>query len=998
MHGHYRLHHSELVPGIFAKSAQITKLVQSLSPCVLCQKPFKRGHTCTVATQLAVLQLHCMDFQGNMLQCDLCDAAFASMAELHRHLGTIHELAIHDWNVARDSLASCDACSHCGQTFQSRDGLRNHIITGLCPSFNPLATNTPLNAAQKWEMLLTTGDHADGLTPHQRLQLTLHCQLCGELYSRAMDLSAHLQQSHGPLWTRSNEMVRFLLQTLTSRIGCRCNPSPNEDGQTHICNMIRQMAMIYYTSEQDLLVPWQFREAEVRHMHRALSSQPHFQMLVNALLDRDFCYLWHCPTLLKIFRNRCVVCGFWFHQLNSHHPECQWAAQIKFQLVQSMMPELTQDYQCNFCKLIYNVASTDPETDHERVALQRIHLSSNCPVVQQLTLTLLPIHGRLTSAGPVRHGAPSILCSAEPAHGTGEPIHQIKRRRTSEQKGQTRHSREQGDGRTTRTKGPHAAGEAHGSSGHPTRQGHSTAPPPGMLRFVRAVQPRQCPDSSDAADPRMEEDMGTGRGQSQTSQPSNVPSEGDDPGTAAAGGEVISEWPRSATLGYGSVGGCDPSHRSMAIPEMVPSVEEADHGTPETSGNAEGPQRHPVHAGLVGDEQSGPEVPWSEASSNCPAVAPAGQLEGTRSLVAPGVLVPVDPMVIDRSVTENALSEHEQASSSLGGHHQTSDGEERWQGQDEEDRLAPSLRSALRQIIIGLELDNTGYMCFANASITTFLWTTLSRQQFRLEDWGTSADVFQAMLTLTDAPIQIDQQPWYQEMVADWTVPAGQADSAEFTSLLMHWVAPTSVCCQWQRRWMQCENVMIHDQGARYQPITLQIIPSRATENMFRIQDLIRCWHMELGMQTALVRAPELLCIHIDRWYRDDHAGISKLTTPVLFTGLIQVPVFRHHGLDCDWESYQTVAVFAHHGIDNAGHYQALLRTTDNLQQVNRAGWLICDDCRKPQPSLGIPSNFHAGVTCLWLCRSDVMDLHQWPQPATDAVPATDTLLQMLAS
>jgi len=39
-----------------------------------------------------------------------------------------------------------------------------------------------------------------GLTAHQRLQRTLACQLCGETYSRCIDLSAHLQQSHAGLW------------------------------------------------------------------------------------------------------------------------------------------------------------------------------------------------------------------------------------------------------------------------------------------------------------------------------------------------------------------------------------------------------------------------------------------------------------------------------------------------------------------------------------------------------------------------------------------------------------------------------------------------------------------------------------------------------------------------------------------------------------------------------------------------------------------------------
>ena len=84
LHSHYRLHHAELVEGIFVKSAQITKKLQAESPCALCRKPFKRGHTCTVATQLAALVLHCMDQPGNSLQCELCDTVFATMTLLMR--------------------------------------------------------------------------------------------------------------------------------------------------------------------------------------------------------------------------------------------------------------------------------------------------------------------------------------------------------------------------------------------------------------------------------------------------------------------------------------------------------------------------------------------------------------------------------------------------------------------------------------------------------------------------------------------------------------------------------------------------------------------------------------------------------------------------------------------------------------------------------------------------------------------------------------------------
>ena len=138
LHSHYRLHHPDMTPGIFAKSAQLTKIIGSGSPCCLCHKPVKLGHTCTVATQISALYLHCFvaeDRTLHSLTCNVCQEQFARMSDLHRHLRQAHSLQVHDWNPARDSLQDSDACAHCGAVFQTRDGLRRHIIDGNCDSF-----------------------------------------------------------------------------------------------------------------------------------------------------------------------------------------------------------------------------------------------------------------------------------------------------------------------------------------------------------------------------------------------------------------------------------------------------------------------------------------------------------------------------------------------------------------------------------------------------------------------------------------------------------------------------------------------------------------------------------------------------------------------------------------------------------------------------------------------------------------------------------------------
>ena len=423
MHGHYRLHHPDLTQGIFTKSAQITKLMPSTSPCMLCQTPFKRGHTCKVATQMAALALHCLPLQCNQLSCDICAMEFETTAQLHAHLGASHEVSVHDWNPARDCLPESNRCSHCGQVYATRAGLRRHITDGRCRFFNPLATNTPLNAAAKWGTILQAGKIShDGLTAHQRLQLTLNCQLCGETYSRSNDLSAHLQQTHAQLWAQSGELVRFLLQTLAAGIGCICNPSTNDASRTHICNVIRQLSMIYLTSEQDLFIPWTFPEPDLRQAYRHLTPNAHVDMMLNVLIDKDYSHLWHAPTLLKLFRERCMICGIQFHPAAlpmhlsaQHHDRSQWAAQIKFQLLKCFTREQTDDFHCRFCGLFFNSAPQEGDDHDARKATVQAHFTACCPVLQQIALILLPIHGRSTDVGSRRCGTAELVC--QPAWG-----------------------------------------------------------------------------------------------------------------------------------------------------------------------------------------------------------------------------------------------------------------------------------------------------------------------------------------------------------------------------------------------------------------------------------------------------------------------------------------------------------------------------------------------------------------------------------------------------
>ena len=347
-----------------------------------------------------------------------------------------------------------------------------------------------------------------------------------------------------------------------------------------------------------------------------------------------------------------------------------------------------------------------------------------------------------------------------------------------------------------------------------------------------------------------------------------------------------------------------------------------------------------------------------------------------------------------RSLTQTALTGDEQTDPDAGA---IVDGPERQgpgEGQEEE-YLSRQARNALRAALTNLVLDNSSHLCYANAAVSCFLWASLSRPRFSYADWGIPAPLFREMLSSPE-PYSIDSQTWYEDLTLHWDDNHGQADSAEFTQMLVQWVSPAFYCSYWHRRWMQCENVLIHDHGDRHQPLFLQLEPTHVTNGMIRLTDMLRSWHGELGMSAGLLRPPEVFCVHLERMVQTSKGALYKMQTPIIFTGNIQVPVFQGSTLDCRWEAYQAVAAFAHYGESNAGHYRALLRTEPGHVGLDAtAYWLDCDDCRKPKPCTYIPEGFMAGVTCVWLCRTDLIELHDWHQPPNATTPDT-TLLHLL--
>ena len=431
---HYRLHHPKDMPGTLARSAQITHQLNSPSPCNLCQKAYRRGHCCPVATQVAALQLHHLMPEDRSIAsrtCIMCQQVMDNMCQLHQHLARHHEIQVHDWCPSRDGLQNSSACAHCGSIFESRSGLQRHILDGRCAQFDPDASPQPLDAASKWMPTLIQGNFTrSALSPGQRQDLTLVCQMCGTRYGRQNDLGAHLQQAHSPLWMASQEMLRFLIQTVQAKNGCQCTPGCHDQGKTHICMMLRQFAMMYMTSPCDLLVPTQFSQDLLDTLLQPILHLPLHQPLKEILQSRQFENLWLTPGTAGLLKQWCVKCGDHFHPaaLVIHHWQrhgeySQWATQIKFQLFACLLRLQDQDNQCNFCGLMINPPlPLDADSTPDRLLTMQTHFASNCPIVHQVALLLQPIHGSEHGHGSPRSGTPGIVQALGTSSPGSQPI------------------------------------------------------------------------------------------------------------------------------------------------------------------------------------------------------------------------------------------------------------------------------------------------------------------------------------------------------------------------------------------------------------------------------------------------------------------------------------------------------------------------------------------------------------------------------------------------
>ena len=1009
LHSHYRLHHSELLPGGVAKGAQLTDLLGMDSPCLLCSAEFQRIHSCPATLQVGILHIlaNHADEPDVSRRCDICRQSFNTMQALYRHLFDVHELTLNDWCQARDSRAEGDVCAHCGLIFDSKSGLRRHITEGRCMEFDPDAPTQTCDVEATWGHLLRQGHiHKGSLTAIQRLRLTTQCQLCSMTYDRQGDLVAHLLQTHGSIWQRSQQTLRYLLQVTYPQYGCMCNPMTNEFSVSHVCVGARQIAMLFEQSTVELLVPTQFQEVDLRRRLAFLAREPWIDRLIQTLVHREFATLWTSPDFLALLCSRCLLCGEFhapakmMHHLLLRHPaESQRATQILFQITACMKRLQAYDYQCSCCGLVFNLPATTPVGDPDRLAAQSAHFDFCCPVARQVGCLLLPLNG-LVDGGPTRSGAD------EQPPGTGSPPaghpqeRRSKRRGPPQQAPQARRIRRPAS-RADRSGGHGSPSEGGGAAGAQPRAEPEQSVQAGLLRFVCLGGPTRGHSTSPGLGTAVEvaaDHTPDSTGFTAVANHENVLA-----GRTHEGIELPSQAAQQQqgwreALGHGPPEGHPMCSGGLELSEMV--TRSADIGScPESQPSDAAHAQTPGHRGRAPPAQfSCGAIPQPESSGTGDSLVPASDHEGPGTLDLVGQHHPQYSLELDGNDGQAAQPADVEAGATTGGNPaKTGLGQGSWQGEAEREATEATMTelpsSTLRHRLLQLTFQNNGTLCYANSAILSFMWASLSRTAFNTADWGALSAPFREMLKAdADSHVNLNSMPWFQSVVAQWIDRHSQADSAEFTHRLLSWGNVPVVSNTWRRLVLIGEKVTPHDSGARHMPITLQLDPSLITHDEISLNALIRYWHEELGMTAGLEDASDLLVLHLDRFVQAPSGRLRKLTTAIRFCWTIQIPFLRSDA-SCHWEHFQVIAAFAHHGDTASGHYQTILRTFPDLMDMeDPALWMFCDDNRLPEKRMTIPEGFEAGATCFWLCKASQVELHKMSIPRTP----TSAVLHML--
>ena len=1047
LHRHYKLQHPEYWPHVQAKGIQLCNLhCGEEPPCRFCNWPFKTSHQCPIWLQLAMLLIYGGGAQNpaqssTVQRCEICTESFPNSETLHAHLVTEHRLLSTSYNAARDSFEGEPVCAHCHTMYDSLESLRSHISQNRCLSFDPTLPTEVIDVRPEWIEVLCKGKFVEQLRiAHVRLQLTLRCQHCRCKYTRPADLSGHLQAAHSALWKAAQPLLGLLVSILYEQTGCLCNPSISSHRSHHTCIPLTQLSMLYMRLHKPILYMHVPTEEELTQIYSRQLPRTQLFMLESAITAGTHDLHWTHPELLTLLRTTCILCATTLHpaDLVIHLHEVHQCRQplITF-LIQQLLPHYVaaqeNDFQCFACEQVYNLqmAEASPDTAAARLQATRVHLRAQCPHLLQTAIILGKAahgtYGRRRHARIDRDDGANL--DSIPEHGTADrqdPATGAEQSCTQAPKKRRTLPVRRRSGAAVQNQfgaGHDPAGQASASIG----SGHAADEERGHIPFLfrqqraRQLHPSPHADHGDMGEGASAAETGSttlchdpAEAQIDASPLHDVAEEGGSAWSCPTGIGAAAQGPAE----LGSATGHDMSVFGVGSPEQAPASKSET--AIDLEARASAVQRH---AGITERSTSGAEVPLlaqHQQSRNHDLEASA-QSEERSTLAADADALPFVNLAFDGGNAEAAQPDPEPCGSSATEHlgadttgQRTGQREDQDQNQDGQARRSVTMPAShqivamqsLRPHVALLTLENPGNICFANAAMISFLWTTLSIYPCDFQSWGKQRQVLTDFLLANhDRHVNICDQSWFQDTLRCWgrlqqdDDPGliSQQDAAEFIQVWLTWLDTTAFDMRWERRLEENNRVHVFDSGGQHMPICLKFDDRLAHAHSCDLTQLMLLWCQVDGMKTAILTAPPCFCIHLDRCVADATGQISKSECMINLDSCCLIPLFQGQGLTTEPVEYQIVAIMAHLGSDGQGHYRAALRIAQTLVgDTQPAEWLLTDDWTQPVPTWRVPNWMLRTANIFWLVRTDLLQLYRYglrmplcPISSNVPVPAT---------
>ena len=603
-------------------------------------------------------------------------------------------------------------------------------------------------------------------------------------------------------------------------------------------------------------------------------------------------------------------------------------------------------------------------------------------MVLQIAALLHPLHGR--PDGSQRPGPDGWTPSAgSPPAGRQKKLGW--KRRSPAQAPQARSSRQRISGQ----RGHDDDATPDGSIDPESRTIHPAATQAGLLRYVCPRPTRGHSSTPEGPGPDLEGAGPEAHGRPEVAEPEDAPGGGRSGGTASSDPAARRVKARRPIMGPGSGKRYSDAGWQLAVSTVGPRLEAVETSGTTTPQHAAAAEEPSVAERPASVEQPRPEIPQSEDVADNSALVTPDLTSGLRHLVSLPGAVSEHSLVPPRDVIQGSQHGSLETSTSAAGHREQP-GTTILQGEGERQELheepPPELnfqgRQRLRQMLLDLKLNNTGTTCYANSAFLAYVWSCMSRKNFQYLDWGARLAALQTILHgNADNLISLEDFDWFSTLLQGWNEHQGQADCAEFGHRLANWLDVAALSNKWERRVTTAASTLTHDHGDKFMPLTLQLDPAMISDNAVSLTALLRLWSTELGMSAGLTDPKDLLVLHVDRMVMTPTGTLYKHEAAITFAWEIPVPVLTTT-TDLRYDMYTIVAVTAHLGHANGGHYQTMLRTYPEVSDLAAPSmWMHCDDCRVPMRCWEFPDNFSQGITGIWLCRTDALEMHLMSQP-----------------